>query len=49
MGPGDLIMTPLNGRHGIENLGDEELEFIVVEALPPVIVEALPAYSPTAS
>lgn len=49
VGPGDLIMTPLNGRHGIENIGDEELEFVVVEALPPAIVEALPAYSPTAS
>lgn len=45
---GDLIMTPLNGRHGIENLGDTDLEFIVVEALPPSIVDLLPAYSPVA-
>lgn len=45
---GDLIMTPLDGRHGIENIGDDELEFVVVEALPPRIVAALPAYSPVA-
>lgn len=47
VGPGDLIMTPLNGRHSIDNIGDEELEFVVVEALPPAIVELLPAYRPT--
>ncbi len=45
--PGDLIMTPLNGRHGIVNHGDEPLEFVVVEALPPSIVSALPDYSPS--
>jgi mannose-6-phosphate isomerase-like protein (cupin superfamily) len=49
VGPGDLIMTPLNGRHSIENIGSEELEFIVVEALPPEIVERLPSYSPSTS
>ncbi|MEK9987955.1 MAG: cupin domain-containing protein [Aquiluna sp.] len=48
VGPGDLIMTPLHGRHGIETIGDETLEFFVVEALPPEIVDALPAYSPSA-
>ena len=48
VGPGDLIMTPLHGRHGIETIGDETLEFFVVEALPPEIVNALPAYSPSA-
>ncbi len=48
VGPGDLIMTPLHGRHGIETLGDETLEFFVVEALPPEIVDALPEYSPSA-
>ena len=45
--PGDLIMTPLNGRHGIKNHGTEVLEFVVVEALPPSIVNALPAYTPS--
>jgi len=45
--PGDLIMTPLNGRHGIVNHGSEPLEFVVVEALPPSIVNALPDYSPS--
>lgn len=49
VGPGDLIMTPLNGRHSIENIGDDLLEFIVVEALPPEIVERLPVYSPSTS
>lgn len=49
VGPGDLIMTPLNGRHSIENIGEGELEFIVVEALPPEIVSRLPAYSPSTS
>jgi mannose-6-phosphate isomerase-like protein (cupin superfamily) len=45
--PGDLIMTPLNGRHGITNHGSEPLDFVVVEALPPSIVNALPEYSPS--
>lgn len=45
--PGDLIMTPLNGRHWIENTGDVVLEFVVVEALPPEIVKRLPVYRPT--
>jgi len=49
VGPGDLIMTPLNGRHSIENIGTTDLEFIVVEALPPDIVRRLPSYSPSAS
>ncbi|EAA8177788.1 cupin domain-containing protein [Salmonella enterica] len=49
VGPGDLIMTPLNGRHSIENLGATDLEFIVVEAVPPEIADRLPAYSPSAT
>jgi hypothetical protein len=40
-------MTPLNGKHAIETIGDETLEFFVVEALPPEIVNALPEYSPS--
>jgi mannose-6-phosphate isomerase-like protein (cupin superfamily) len=44
---GDLIMTPLDGRHGITNHGDEVMEFVVVEALPPSIVNALPDYTPS--
>jgi mannose-6-phosphate isomerase-like protein (cupin superfamily) len=47
VGPGDLIMTPLHGKHAIETIGDETLEFFVVEALPPEIVNALPQYSPS--
>ncbi|MGV9865469.1 cupin domain-containing protein [Rhodococcus koreensis] len=49
VGPGDLAMTPLNGRHSIENIGDTDLEFIVVEALPPSIVDLLPGYRPSES
>ncbi|MBR22888.1 MAG: cupin domain-containing protein [Microcella pacifica] len=49
VGPGDLIMTPLHGKHGIVNTGSEVLEFVVVEALPPAIVNALPEYSPSAT
>lgn len=47
--PGDLIMTPLGGRHGIRTLGEEPLEFVVAEALPPAIASLLPAYSPSAN
>ena len=46
---GDLIMTPLNGRHGIRNISDEPLEFVVAEALPPAIASLLPDYSPSAN
>ena len=48
VGPGDLIVTPLNGKHGIANIGDEDLEFLVVEVLPPAITAVLPALSPVA-
>ena len=48
VGPGDLIVTPLNGKHGIANIGDEDLEFLVVEVLPPAITAVLPAHSPVA-
>ena len=48
VGPGDLIMTALHGKHAIETIGDETLEFFVVEALPPEIVNALPEYRPSA-
>ncbi len=47
--PGDLIMTPLDGRHGIRNIGDIPLDFVVAEALPPAIASLLPDYSPSAN
>jgi mannose-6-phosphate isomerase-like protein (cupin superfamily) len=35
IGPGDLIMTPIDGRHSAETIDGEGLEFIVAEVLPP--------------
>lgn len=35
VGPGDLVITPLNGRHGIANVGDTDLDFLVIEVHPP--------------
>ncbi len=46
--PGDLVMTPLNGRHSIRTIGQIPLRFIVVEALPPSISKLLPSYEPEA-
>ncbi len=48
VGKGDLIVTTLNTRHGIDNTGDGDLEFVVVEVLPPEIVNRLPSYTPVA-
>ena len=38
IGPGDLIMTPIDGRHSAETIDGEGLEFIVAEVLPPDIL-----------
>ena len=46
VGPGDLVVTPLGGRHGIANTGDVDLEFVCAEVMPPSIASALPAISP---
>ena len=43
-----LPIDSLNGKHGIANIGDEDLEFLVVEVLPPAITAVLPALSPVA-
>jgi mannose-6-phosphate isomerase-like protein (cupin superfamily) len=41
VGPGDLILTPLNGKHrAAVDQGDPEWEFIVAEVLPPEILHA---------
>ena len=48
VGKGDLIVTTLNTRHGIDNVGEGNLDFVVVEVLPPEIVSRLPGYSPVA-
>jgi oxalate decarboxylase/phosphoglucose isomerase-like protein (cupin superfamily) len=49
VGPGDLIVTPLNGRHGISNVGDTDLDFLVIEVHPPAITSRLPRKVPVAA
>lgn len=49
VGPGDLIITPLNGRHGIANVGDTDLDFFVIEVHPPAITARLPRKIPVAA
>ena len=39
VGPGDLILTPIGGKHRATNTGDEDWEFIVAEVLPPEILK----------
>lgn len=46
VGPGDLILTPLHERHGFYPLGDEPVELIVSEVLPPAIRDVLPPHQP---
>lgn len=43
---GDLVATPLNSRHAIANVGDDDLDFLVLEVVPPVIRERLPRNVP---
>jgi uncharacterized cupin superfamily protein len=47
VGPGDLILTPLDGLHALENTGVDDLELICAEAMPPSIASLLPPQSPT--
>ena len=49
VGPGDLIITRLNGRHGIANVGDDDLDFLVIEVHPPAIRDRLPTKIPVAA
>ena len=44
--PGQLVATPLNTRHAIANVGDDELEFLVLEVVPPAIRDRLPRKVP---
>lgn len=46
LGGGDLVATPLNTRHAITNVGDEHLDFLVLEVVPPIIRERLPRNAP---
>lgn len=47
VGPGDLVVTMLGSRHAVEAIGDEDLEFVCAEAMPPSISGLLPGQSPT--
>lgn len=38
IGPKDLILTPIGGRHRATAVGDRDFEFIVAEVLPPEIL-----------
>lgn len=44
--PGELVATPLNARHAITNVGDDDLDFLVLEVVPPAIRERLPRNLP---
>jgi mannose-6-phosphate isomerase-like protein (cupin superfamily) len=43
---GELVATPLNSRHAIANVGDDDLDFLVMEVVPPAIRERLPRHRP---
>jgi mannose-6-phosphate isomerase-like protein (cupin superfamily) len=44
--PGDLIMLPRTHSHGLVNDGDEELQMVVIELLPPEIASRLQPRTP---
>ncbi len=46
VGPGDLILTPLHERHSFHPVGDDAVELIVSEVLPPAITSVLPPHAP---
>lgn len=46
VGPYDLVLTPLHERHSFRVLGDEPVELIVSEVLPPAITAVLPPHRP---
>ncbi|MGH2870817.1 MAG: cupin domain-containing protein [Solirubrobacteraceae bacterium] len=46
VGPGDLVMLPRTHSHGLVNIGDEELEIIVLEFLPAEVADRLPPRRP---
>ena len=46
VGPGDLVLTPLHERHSFHPIGEETVELIVSEVLPPAITDRLPAHAP---
>lgn len=47
VGPGSLVLTPLQSSHALWNTGDGRVEYIVIEVFPPEISAALPPRRPT--
>ncbi|WP_111830428.1 cupin domain-containing protein [Actinomadura madurae] len=45
--PGTIVLTPLNSRHAAWNVGDERLDYVVIEVFPPAITAKLPSRRPT--
>ncbi len=43
VGPGDLVLTGLGTRHGLRNVGDEGLGWLVIELLSPATAGVLRA------
>lgn len=41
VGPGDLVLTGLGTRHGLRNVGDEGLGWLVIELLSPATEDVL--------
>jgi mannose-6-phosphate isomerase-like protein (cupin superfamily) len=48
VGPGEVILTPFMGVQSVQAIGDEPYKMLVIEALPPEIVQGLPSHSPSA-
>jgi quercetin dioxygenase-like cupin family protein len=48
VGPGDVILSPRDTRHGLAANQGESIEFIVLEVLAPQVVAGMPKYSPDA-
>ena len=44
---GQIVLTPLHERHTFRTLGDEPVELIVSEMLPPAITDVLPPHRPS--
>jgi len=47
MRPGDLLITPQYGRHGATNIGQEDVEMLVIEVFPKSVIDVLPEHKPT--
>lgn len=45
--PGDLLITPQHGLHGMRNTGQDDLEVLVIEVFPKSVIDVLPEHKPT--